>query len=915
MVQIKRESLLVAKKRLRHTTTSASSLSLSSTNILISPPSITTRTATTDAQLAVNDPLVDLENDKDKKKTKSRIGSTIPKKRNNNNNNKKKKWQLHTFFQATLLTAVIPGLFWARHVTYWWSKYNYDDEWMLQQQQYQQHNAAYANHLESFRLSDSNPNHIHHHHHSKAHLFFERWHPALVPPEQPGHPIYVLTRNYDKHDIARYNGGDMAQIHYCQFPILNATRSRSFKHKHHHHDQPENDKKAQKALEFWIQFSNWVQPLLNQTMFQLSRRYHAGQAQLQQEQQQQQQQQQQQDNLPKHQLAVLTERLAFSKQDNMQQQYNNNNNVEVLMEQELLLQFLEIYAQHQQNDLVTCDYSLYRPTIPKNSDNRVELTRLSSHLKRLQAQSAEERVDATAAAAATFPRIVFTIVAHQDFSMLKHLIHALHQPHHVLIIHVERPRTRAALEFRHDLRKYIGTQKKKHPTEKSNIFGVTFGTIVYSTDSVSLVHWRLLNWMLHDCQFTNFDYYVALDGASFPLWSPQELMEQLTIQQQQPQREQKYDAARQQDSFPIMDSEGDPLLALSPLVWLGPQLHKGKLLGTYSTNTTSSATTMEGRMQQSALLLQRKRVFWTSLEGDVKMTQRLPSRNLFPSSSSPSDDMDGVLIQALVAGGKTHSGNTAVYAQSVVQRMVQSPMVQELFAKSKYAAYCCMEERTWSAALHLIGVHPSTPMTSTTSLQAESALPDLRRHYFPPAVFQTYGGTKPGVCESSKRNAILTTAKTKTKTIQPNNNNLEDQEDRTNTQDWARTDSLSDAETASLPLLCYKLDDATLVHHYRENVDDKPQVPLLSLSRHARRGKTGTSTKDDGMLSCAASSSSASGGKDFNDNTDCDYYFWSNETIHVLRQAKQMGFLFARKFNTSKKRSLALLHDLQGDVW
>jgi hypothetical protein len=62
----------------------------------------------------------------------------------------------------------------------------------------------------------------------------------------------------------------------------------------------------------------------------------------------------------------------------------------------------------------------------------------------------------------------------------------------------------------------------------------------------------------------------------------------------------------------------------------------------------------------------------------------------------------------------------------------------QLFAHAKYACCGVLEERTWIAAMFLIGV-------------GQEALDE------PGAVWQLWGGSKSLTCESSVNNAILTT--------------------------------------------------------------------------------------------------------------------------------------------------------------
>eukprot|EP00540_Astrosyne_radiata_P018684 CAMPEP_0116837848 /NCGR_PEP_ID=MMETSP0418-20121206/8880_1 /TAXON_ID=1158023 /ORGANISM="Astrosyne radiata, Strain 13vi08-1A" /LENGTH=174 /DNA_ID=CAMNT_0004467775 /DNA_START=56 /DNA_END=580 /DNA_ORIENTATION=- len=84
---------------------------------------------------------------------------------------------------------------------------------------------------------------------------------------------------------------------------------------------------------------------------------------------------------------------------------------------------------------------------------------------------------------------------------------------------------------------------------------------------------------------------------------------------------------------------------------------------------------------------------------------------------------------------KTNSGNQAVYSYQVVKELTSSPQVKELFAIAKYGCCCCLEERTWIAALRMLGY-------GQEGMQS-------------PSMFQIWGGKVK--CTSSVRNSVLST--------------------------------------------------------------------------------------------------------------------------------------------------------------
>ena len=855
--------------------------------------------------------------------------------------------RLQSCIQFILISGVIPFVFWSRH--YIFLRSNVPDS---------DYNNSNNNNKYQDQLRNNNNNNNKFPHYGQ---FFRSYHydDVLDKNNNNNNKLgdnkeaqrkkqrkqgYSLTKSIlDKNEIVQRGGGDIAQLHYCQFP-------------------------QQDRHLFWNNFSAWAVPILNQTQMQLWNQLEHTKKRIttkariitttttntkslvtQSEQAQQQQRRQQEEKEP-----------------------NEQEQQEQIMKQELLLQLLELYAQ----DHKLCDYNRYRPTlsmVEEEDDNNAEMMRLLNHLRHLtQQQSPPPPQSSTRTTTTTTtttllspsfhtvsssqsssqsPRLVFSIVAHDDFPLLQRMIMALQQPQHVFLIHLERPRTNEAVQFQMAVRQWVNNNNKNNNKQQStiatttnvtNVFCITFGTIVYSTDTVSLIQWRILNWLLHDIKFTNFDYYITLDGASFPLWSPQDLVQQLvqssasTTTTTTTTRTTTTKTTTTAETTAETDNtdKNDQVQPTSPhLVWLGPQLHKGKLLSITSESIASSSSSLT-LQQQYLALLRRKRIFYTTHD-TIKLTQRLP-RALFGQQ-----DISHNLLNALLVGGKSHSGNTAIYARSVVQQLVESAQVQELFALSKYVAYCCMQERTWRAALYLIHVQPDNNQQQLQSSipqqqqqqqqqeekkellhgQEEEEHDDLATRniaFFPPAVFQVYGSdtTTPGVCESSKRNAILiTTIIKESETIIPtklshgNNNGTKS------------------------PLFCYKLDDATMVQHYHhlkqkqqekaghavveqgesnnknnnkeEYSNKKDDLELLHYLHYWRNFNNQTDSELMTKNTSSSSSSSNNGG----------YTFWSNNTLAMLQQAKQLGFLFARKFDSSFHESSHLLDRIEQELW
>ena len=761
--------------------------------------------------------------------------------------------------------------------------------------------ASAAGHPDEPKPSSSNPNA------SSSQSFDQVFETIWTNHASLDHPLYVLTkrRQQQQQHGSTTNGWEMqgdgvAQLHYCTIPTMTPTS--------HMLGNPTGLAAGLNATptttwQFWKDFSQWAHPLWQRTV-QTFERQHA-------------------------QFHWKNGPNASNRTETTPNQFSAGSATNTLerithdLQQQVLFQLLELYAQY--HDM--CQYQSYRPTLPPSVYQQDDWKALVQQLK---------RPVATTTTRTTTPRLFFVLVAYRDLVMLQHVIAAVHQPQHVILVYLERPPTRPAQLFAQAVQDWI------RQSSWSNVVCVTFGTIVYATDSVSQLHWNVWNWYVQQQDDPSshrrrwFDYYIALDGASFPLWSPQELARQLQIQNQ--------------------------------WAWLGPQLHKGQVLGAAAASTNLSSSSSSSLLtsslgQQSLLLLRRKRLFFTSHDYDDskndndqeeetlywKWTMRLPAQTFVTHNNNKNNNKqqthspttttlgalegDAALVEALVRGGKTHSGNTAIYHESILHSMVHSAQVQELFAKSKYAAYCCMEERIWSAALQLLHLPSARPPpilpsgTQEEDFQQTTArvAPQESATFFPPAVFQTYGGTKPGVCESSKRNAVLMgkphhrSGTHNTKGIQGEWNNKEN--DETN----------KERSNEVLPF-CYKLDDVTMVLLDRQGDTNltKHQMPFVWSSRKPGGGEC--LEGDPTVILPSSLTKTQHGNSTIHTNApldqnpplirnsspalnQCDAYFWSNETLHFLHRARQLGFLFARKFDSSQPDSLQLLQDIQRKVW
>ena len=318
------------------------------------------------------------------------------------------------------------------------------------------------------------------------------------------------------------------------------------------------------------------------------------------------------------------------------------------LEQEFVLELLEIYATFSGACRFDTGYPFVPPTLP---DAR--------------------RLFQDVVPSPNFARLAIVIIAFQDALHLQRLIQAIHLPHYYIIIHVER---RASRDFCHEVLEICSGY--------NNVIMVQFGTIIYRTDLVTTIHLQLLKWL---SSRLTFDYYVALNGAAYPLYSATEL--------------------------------GRHLHSSTRHVWLGELTH-----GRHASRIRSS---------QSGMLVGAKRLAFTRGNA-TKATFRIPASLMKPLHMNVSTDIETSMSY------KTVSGNQGVYSYDIVKRLLSSHTAMELFAYAKYACCGVLEERTWIAAMFLIGV-------------GQEALDK------PGAVWQVWGGSNSLTCESSVNNAILTT--------------------------------------------------------------------------------------------------------------------------------------------------------------
>lgn len=282
---------------------------------------------------------------------------------------------------------------------------------------------------------------------------------------------------------------------------------------------------------------------------------------------------------------------------------------------EFALGLLEVWATHHDH----CDFNKYPLEI---SD---DLSDAAMTLQKVPPDS-------------TLPRLAIVIVAFKDIQHLERLVKAVYMPHYYFVIHLERKTPQEYVD-----------QVKELAEPYSNVVVIQFGTVTYRTDSVSMINYRIMNWLVHTVKL-EYDYHLTMGGAVYPLYSAKEL------------------------ALHLQESKRD--------VWLGELLHDGSVLGG------------EGHTQWNYLT--RKRLIFTAGE-QRKYQQRTKKSNQNGFVPTIPDFIQTNMTK------KTNSGNQAVFSYKFVKELTMSAEVKHLFALAKYGCCCCLEERTWITAARIIG--------------------------------------------------------------------------------------------------------------------------------------------------------------------------------------------------------------------
>jgi hypothetical protein len=280
--------------------------------------------------------------------------------------------------------------------------------------------------------------------------------------------------------------------------------------------------------------------------------------------------------------------------------------------------------------------------------------------------------------------------------------------------------------------------------------------VIYRTDSISLVNYKILYYMTIIWKY-QYDYVVLCDGLSYPLVSAEEFRH-------------------------VLSSNPDRT------VYLGQLLHNGQRVQPPEEAQQQPATALFLHRLYSKRLILAAQIYITNRDDTaaeevnttaatttttipIKLHLRLP-KSLYPIPSSLQQQHNDPVYQNFKAhmNYKSTSGNQGIYSYSVIHQLVNSPKVQELFLLSKYSCCCCIEEHNWIAALHIIDLKNKTNDDNRPRFEVHDTDLTVNRlnpstgidrrgiffdaYYRPTAMFQLWGGISTK-CQGTMSNAIL----------------------------------------------------------------------------------------------------------------------------------------------------------------
>jgi hypothetical protein len=182
------------------------------------------------------------------------------------------------------------------------------------------------------------------------------------------------------------------------------------------------------------------------------------------------------------------------------------------MRDEYALQLLELKLMERGQ----CNFSQYRPTVHDHETQGIQLQQAFATLYRHQPSLSKPFRFVKA-----HHRLAIVISAFKDFAQLASLLKAVHLPQHYIVIHIDR---HCNLDYKAQLEALLATTP-----EYGNVVIVQFGSVVYTSDTISLINLRILRWLTFDLGL-DYEHAFLMDGLAYPLRSPQEMVDYLQVQ-------------------------------------------------------------------------------------------------------------------------------------------------------------------------------------------------------------------------------------------------------------------------------------------------------------------------------------------------------------------------------------------------
>jgi hypothetical protein len=287
---------------------------------------------------------------------------------------------------------------------------------------------------------------------------------------------------------------------------------------------------------------------------------------------------------------------------------------------DVTLQVLERFA------LAThcCDLAYYKPSIPRIDNLR-------------EVQQTIFKIPSTTAP--TMARCVFIISVHSDLQQVQELLQAIHMPHHVIVLHVER---QVDPDFLQQLQNVL-------QRDYANVVLLRYGSVVYGTDSLSQYFLQIMRFIHQESQL-QYDYIFTLGANAFPLWTAPAMARHLK------------------------------------------QERKRIFMGSMSFDTNKTRYCKQKLLTLGATQ-GRKRLFAVNLWKFAQGLQHIP----------PIEDFGLVNKYLAYCTLKANSGNTAAYDYDAVEALLSSQAALEFLSIFKTAGSSANEEASWAAAMNIIG--------------------------------------------------------------------------------------------------------------------------------------------------------------------------------------------------------------------